>query len=42
VLRVRRVGSYEGKASMIPYGLPAPWARDVEERVINAVHRLAK
>jgi hypothetical protein len=40
--RVLREGGYEGKTSMVPYGLPAPWAPDVEDRVINAVHRLAK
>jgi hypothetical protein len=40
-LRVLKEGGYEGATSMIPYGLPAPWASSVEEDVINAVGRVA-
>lgn len=40
--RVLHEGGYEGKTSMVPYGLPAPWADDVEDRVMKAVRRLAK
>ena len=40
-LRVLREGGYEGGRAMRYYGLPAPWAEDVEELVINEVHRQA-
>ena len=39
--RVLQEGGYEGASSMAVYGLPANrWADDVEERVVQAVHRL--
>ncbi len=41
-LRVYNEGGYEGGAFLYEYGLPADrWAADVEERVADAVHRLA-
>jgi Neutral/alkaline non-lysosomal ceramidase, N-terminal len=39
-LRVLKEGGYEGERSMIPYGLPAPWAEKVEEDIIAAVLRV--
>ncbi len=38
-LRVLREGGYEGARAMIYYGLPSPWASDVEARVVEEVHR---
>jgi hypothetical protein len=36
-------GGYEGGAFLYEYGLPAyRWAGDVEERVVDAVHRLVE
>jgi hypothetical protein len=40
--RVLDEGGYEGATSMKYYGRPAPWAADVEERVVAAVRRLAR
>lgn len=40
-LRVLREGGYEGESSMIYYGLYGPWAPQVEETIINAVHALS-
>jgi hypothetical protein len=39
-LKVLREGGYEGGGAMVYYGLPAPWAEDVEDRIIEAVRRL--
>jgi hypothetical protein len=41
-LRVLKEGGYEGGGAMLYYGQPAPWAEDVEERVIDAVAEVAK
>jgi hypothetical protein len=41
-LRVLREGGYEGATAMVYYGLPAPWAPDVEERIVGAVHELLR
>lgn len=42
-LRVYNEGGYEGGAFLYEYGLPANrWAGDVEERVVDAVHRLVQ
>lgn len=38
--RVLSEGGYEGGGAMVYYGLPSPWAPEVEERVVNEVHRL--
>ncbi len=35
--RVLKEGGYEGGSSMRYYGLPGPWAEDVEERVMREV-----
>jgi hypothetical protein len=40
--RVLREGGYEGAGAMVYYGLPSPWAPEVEERIIAAVHKLAR
>jgi hypothetical protein len=39
--RVLDEGGYEGATSMKFYGLPAPWAADVEERIVATARRLA-
>lgn len=39
-LRVLKEGGYEGASSMYVYGLPAPWAEDIEERIVFKVHQL--
>jgi hypothetical protein len=39
-LRVLKEGGYEGGGSMLPYGLPAPWAESVEDDVVGAVGRV--
>lgn len=40
-LRVLREGGYEGQSSMMVYGMPAHrWAENVEERIVETVHRL--
>lgn len=36
-LRVLREGGYEGGGAMLYYGLPSPWAEDVEETIVRAV-----
>ena len=41
-LRVLREGGYEGARAMIYYGLPSPWASDVEARIVEEVHRQAQ
>lgn len=38
-LRVLREGGYEGGGAMVYYGLPSPWAEDVEELIIEEVDR---
>jgi hypothetical protein len=38
-LRVLREGRYEGATAMVYYGLPSPWAEDVEELIVGEVHR---
>jgi hypothetical protein len=37
--RVLREGGYEANESMIYYGQQGPFAEDVEDRIMNAVHR---
>ena len=39
--RVLTEGGYEGGGAMVYYGLPSPWAPEVEERIVAEVHRLA-
>jgi hypothetical protein len=39
-LRVLKEGGYEGGGAMIYYGKHGPFADDIEERVVRAVHRL--
>ncbi len=41
-LRVLREGGYEGGGAMVYYGLPSPWAEDVEELIIEEVDRQLK
>lgn len=38
--RVLKEGGYEGEVAMIYYGLPARWAEEVEEKVVESVYRL--
>jgi len=38
--RVLAEGGYEGAGAMVYYGLPAPWAENVEERIVDAVRRV--
>jgi hypothetical protein len=38
-LRVLREGGYEGGGATVPYGLPAPWNEQVEDRIVAEVHR---
>lgn len=37
--RVLDEGGYEGGGAMIPYGLPAPWGPQVEDKIAAEVHR---
>jgi hypothetical protein len=37
--RVLLEGGYEGGGATVPYGLPAPWSDEVEDRIIAEVHR---
>jgi hypothetical protein len=39
--RVLAEGGYEGGESRYYYGLPAVWAPEVEQRIVDAVHRLS-
>jgi hypothetical protein len=39
--RVLTEGGYEGGGAMVYYGLQAPWAPEVEDRVVAEVRRLA-
>jgi hypothetical protein len=41
-LRVLQEGRYEGATAMVYYGLPSPWAADVEERIVGTVHEMLK
>lgn len=38
--RVLDEGGYEGGGAMLYYGLPSPWASDVEDRVIAGIRRV--
>lgn len=38
--RVLREGGYEGASSMIYYGQPTVWSKDVEEHILRTVHQL--
>jgi neutral ceramidase len=40
--RVLREGGYEGGGAMVYYGLPTTWSPEVEEKIVTAVHKLAK
>lgn len=40
--RVLAEGGYEGGGAMVYYGLPAPWAPEVEEAIIHEVHHAAE
>lgn len=37
--RVLHEGGYEGAGAMVYYGLPSPWAPEVEELIVQEVHR---
>lgn len=37
--RVLTEGGYEGAGAMLYYGLPGPWAEDVEERIVTEIAR---
>jgi neutral ceramidase len=37
--RVLLEGGYEGGGATVPYGLPAPWNEEVEERIVGEIHR---
>jgi neutral ceramidase len=39
-LRVLKEGGYEADESMIYYGLPGPYAEDVEDRIFGAIHNV--
>lgn len=41
-LRVLKEGGYEGDTSMIPYGMPAKWGPQIEEKIIAKVRELVK
>lgn len=41
-LRVLKEGGYEANESMIYYGLPGPFADNVEEKILSAIHREMK
>ncbi len=38
--RIRKEGGYEGGGAMLYYGLPAPWAAGIEEKIIKSVGEL--
>jgi hypothetical protein len=40
--RVLAEGGYEGSGAMVYYGLPAAWSPEVEETIVNEVHRQLK
>jgi len=39
--RVLREGGYEGGGAMVYYGLPAPWAPEIEELIVGQVKEMA-
>lgn len=39
--RVLAEGGYEGGGAMVYYGLPAPWAPEIENQIVNEVKRQA-
>ncbi len=39
-LRVLKEGGYEGDTSMIPYGMPAKWGPEIEEKIVAKVREL--
>jgi neutral ceramidase len=41
-LRVLKEGGYEGDTSMIPYGMPAKWGPEIEEKIVAKVQELVK
>jgi hypothetical protein len=41
-LRVLKEGGYEGDTSMIPYGMPAKWGPEIEEKIVAKVRELVK
>jgi len=41
-LRVLKEGGYEGGGAMLYYGLPSPWAENVEDLIVAEVHRQAQ
>ena len=40
-VRVLREGGYEGATSQMEYDMPAPWAEDIEARILSATRDLA-
>ncbi|MEQ8784769.1 MAG: neutral/alkaline non-lysosomal ceramidase N-terminal domain-containing protein [Pirellulaceae bacterium] len=40
--RVLSEGGYEGGGAMVYYGLPTVWAPECEDRIVEAVHAMAK
>jgi hypothetical protein len=40
--RVLREGGYEGRTSIMVYGLPAPWGPQIEPLIVDSVHRQVK
>ena len=40
--RVLREGGYEGATSMIYYGMPTTWSPEIEQLIVDEVHRQAK
>ncbi len=41
-LKILEEGGYEPDTSMIYYGLPGPFANNVEEKILKAIHRMMK
>jgi hypothetical protein len=41
-VRVLKEGGYEPVDSMIYYGMPGPWADDVEDRIFAAIRKVVK
>ncbi|HXK92077.1 MAG TPA: neutral/alkaline non-lysosomal ceramidase N-terminal domain-containing protein [bacterium] len=39
-LRILREGGYEGTSAMVEYGFPSSWRPEIEDRIVNEVHRL--
>ena len=40
--RVLQEGGYEADSSMIYYGLPGPYAEDVEDRIFTTIRQVLK